>query len=451
MALILVGHEESQAVTIALRENGHEAYSCDLKPCSGGFPEYHLQMDVFKAVELRKWDAGIFFPDCTYLTSSAEWAYKDGPYHQKVKPGTLTGAARRIARTEAVNHVVRLWNCGIEKISIENPVGHLSSAWKKPTQLIQPYEYGADASKRTCLWLKGLPELKPTLYIQPRIVGGRERWGNQTDSGQNKITASVEDRAGLRAKTYPGIAKAMADQWFPKISNTMKKAFKTYFGGKESPGVYQTIINHIRPHRFFAEPFGGNYTVSRMICEGAAKYINDADPEVFRHYPASCAPWIFMNWDYKPFCDGFLKGPCGHKVIYFDPPYPLLSRKSSRKVYRYEMTDQQHEEFLHYAGSIKDKADILISTYPNDLYKEKLSDWYHIEFNGCDRHGKTTEWLFMNYDRTEIVELHDSQYYGEGCTERQRIARHIKNTVRKIQDHPDPIIRAEILKQIKAL
>jgi len=214
MALIIVGHEESQAVTIELRANGHEAYSCDLKPCSGGFPEWHLQMDVFKAIALKKWDAGIFFPDCTYLTISAEWAYKDGPYHQKVKPETLVGADRRNARVKAVKHVKALWNCGINEIGIENPVGRLSSLWIKPTQTIQPYQFGDDASKRTCLWLKGLPKLQTTEYVEPRIVDGKKRWGNQTDSGQNRLSPS-DNRAELRSKTYPGIAKAMADQWFP--------------------------------------------------------------------------------------------------------------------------------------------------------------------------------------------------------------------------------------------
>lgn len=215
MALILVGHEESQSVTEELRKNGHEAYSCDLKPCSGNHPEWHLQMDVFDAIAMKDWDAGIFFPDCTYLTISAEWAYKDGPYHQNVKKDTLVGKERREARNEAVNHVKALWNCGIEKVSIENPVGKLSSLFMKPTQIIQPYQFGDDASKKTCLWLKGLPELETTNYIKPRIVNGKKRWGNQTDGGQNKLTPS-DDRAELRSKTYKGIAKAMADQWFPK-------------------------------------------------------------------------------------------------------------------------------------------------------------------------------------------------------------------------------------------
>jgi hypothetical protein len=210
--LIIVGCEESQAVTKELRAKGHEAYSCDIKPCSGGHPEYHLQMDVFEAIKLKKWDAGIFFPDCTYLTCSAEWAYKEPPYHQKVKPETLTGQARIIARMNAIDFVKRLWNCGIEKIGIENPVGVLSSRWMKPTQTVQPYQFGDNASKRTCLWLKGFPKLVGTDFIQPRIVNGRKLWNNQTDSGQNKLPPT-KNRAELRSKTYIGIAKAMAEQW----------------------------------------------------------------------------------------------------------------------------------------------------------------------------------------------------------------------------------------------
>lgn len=215
MALILVGHEESQTVTKALRQNGHEAWSCDLKDCSGGRPDWHLKMDVFMAIELASWDAGIFFPECTYLTISAEWAYKDGPYHQKVKPSTLTGASRRKAREKAIEHVKLLWNSDIERIAIENPVGRLSTMWQKPSQIIQPYQFGENASKKTCLWLKNLPNLRPTNYVDPRIVDGKKRWGNQTDSGQNRLSPSA-DRAELRSKTYPGVARAMADQWFPK-------------------------------------------------------------------------------------------------------------------------------------------------------------------------------------------------------------------------------------------
>lgn len=209
---ILIGCEESQAVTKEFRRLGHNAFSCDLRPCSGGHPEWHLQQDVFEAIGSRHWDMLVAFPDCTYLTISAEWAYKEGPYHQKVGPDILTGIARIKAREEAVKQVKALWGCGIPLISIENPVGRLSTLWRKPTQIIQPYQFGEDASKKTCLWLKGLSALIETRYVKPRSVNGRKRWGNQTDGGQNKLSPSA-DRAKLRAKTYPGIARAMAEQW----------------------------------------------------------------------------------------------------------------------------------------------------------------------------------------------------------------------------------------------
>lgn len=240
---VIVGCEESQAVCKEFRARGHEAYSCDVLPCSGGHPEWHLQMDVFQAVALKDWDMGIFFPDCTYLTCSAEWAYKDGPYHQKVKPGTLVGALRRQARENALGFVRDLMNCGIPEIAIENPVGVIGSRifwyrggenggerWevfpkdiirggRKPDQIIQPWQFGDDASKSTCLWLKGLPSLPlvESEFYPPRMVDGKKRWGNQTDSGQNKLSPS-DDRAKMRSKTYPGIARAMAKNWSKSLT-----------------------------------------------------------------------------------------------------------------------------------------------------------------------------------------------------------------------------------------
>jgi len=221
---VLVGCEESQAVTVEFRKLGHEAYSCDIIRCSGGHPEWHIMQDVLivmqggwfitqagNKVHVEKWDIGIFFPDCTYLTCSAEWAYKEGPYHQKTKPGTLVGEARQDARKRAVEFVKKLYCCGIKKVAVENPVGVLSR-WKKPNQTIQPYKFGENASKRTCIWLKNLPNLNHSDYYPPRIVNGKERWGNQTDAGQNKLPPG-KDRAKLRSKTYLGIAEEMAKQW----------------------------------------------------------------------------------------------------------------------------------------------------------------------------------------------------------------------------------------------
>ena len=153
----------------------------------------------------------IAHPPCTYLTYSAEWAYGPGPYHQKVHPDTLVGEERIRARVEAVEFVFSLWDAPIPRICIENPVGVLTKYLGKP-QYIQPYQFGHDASKKTGLWLKNLPPLVPTKTVHPRIVDGKKRWGNQTDSGQNKLSPS-KDRWKDRSRTYSGIGTAMADQW----------------------------------------------------------------------------------------------------------------------------------------------------------------------------------------------------------------------------------------------
>jgi hypothetical protein len=226
---VLVGCEQFGKVRQAFRRRGHDAWSCDVQPTRDG-SFYHLHGDVRHFLAGRPvatpmgwqvipWDLAIFHPDCTFLTCSAEWAYADPDYdrypcvgyHQKVKPGTLVGYARRVAREQAVDFVLTLANCDIPKIVIENPRGHLSSAWRKPDQTIQPNQFGDDASKATCLWLKNVPLLKPTKLIAPRIVDGKPRWANQTDAGQNRLSPG-DDRAMQRAATYPGIAEAFADQ-----------------------------------------------------------------------------------------------------------------------------------------------------------------------------------------------------------------------------------------------
>jgi hypothetical protein len=209
---VLVGCERFGKVRDAYRARGHDAWSCDLVADAAGSP-FHIQDDVREVMRwLNWWDQAIFHPDCTYLTCSAEWAYGDGPYHQKVKPGTLVGAARREAREESVAFVLELAAAPIKRKAIENPRGHLSSAWRKPDQTIQPHQFGDDASKATCLWLEGLPLLVPTRHVMPRMVNGRPRWANQTDSGQNRLSPSA-DRAMQRAATYAGIAAAFAEQW----------------------------------------------------------------------------------------------------------------------------------------------------------------------------------------------------------------------------------------------
>ena len=182
---ILVACEESQAVTIELRRLGHEAYSCDIEPCSGGHPEWHLQQDVIPLLT-QKWDMILAFPPCTHLAvSGAKWF-----------------AAKRAdgRQQNAIDFFMRFANSDCPRIAIENPVGIMSTVWKKPDQIIQPWQFGHGETKKTCLWLKGLPPLIPT-----EIVEGREQriW---------KMPPS-EDRAKNRAKTFPGIARAMAEQW----------------------------------------------------------------------------------------------------------------------------------------------------------------------------------------------------------------------------------------------
>jgi hypothetical protein len=215
---VLVGCERFGKVRQAFRDLGHDAWSCDLVPAEDHSP-YHFQCDVLTVCD-RGWDLAIFHPDCTFLTISAAWAFTDADYdkypgvgyHQRIKPGTLVGAARREARQKALDFVIELASQPIPKIAIENPNGFLSTYWRQPDQTIQPNQFGEDASKATCLWLENLPPLVPTDIIAPRMVDGRPRWGNQTDSGQNRLSPS-DARAMQRAATYPGIARAFAEQW----------------------------------------------------------------------------------------------------------------------------------------------------------------------------------------------------------------------------------------------
>lgn len=203
---ILVACEESQAVTIELRKLGHEAYSCDIIPCSGGHPEWHIQQNVLPLLNGKcyfyttdgayhdtvakwRWDMIIAFPPCTDLSVSGAryFAEKKADGRQQ----------------KSIDFFMRFANADFPKIAIENPVGIMSTIWRKPDQIIQPWQFGHGETKATCLWLKGLPLLHPT-----EIVEGREQrvW---------KMPPSA-DRAKQRSKTFPGIARAMAEQWAGK-------------------------------------------------------------------------------------------------------------------------------------------------------------------------------------------------------------------------------------------
>lgn len=193
---VLVACEYSGRVRDAFIAKGHEAMSCDLLDTD--VPGPHYKGDVLDILS-DGWDLMIAHPPCTYLCSS-------GLHWNKRVPG------RAEQTEEALAFVQALMQAPIGRIAIENPIGCISSRIRKPEQIIQPWQFGDDASKATCLWLKNLPLLIPTEIVEPRVVNGKKRWANQTDSGQNKLPPS-EDRWKLRSSTFQGIADAFASQW----------------------------------------------------------------------------------------------------------------------------------------------------------------------------------------------------------------------------------------------
>ena len=209
---ILVACEESQAVTKELRRLGHEAYSCDIIECSGGHPEWHLKQDVIPLLKER-WDMILAFPPCTYLTVTGNRWFNEERYGNKAKE-------RKKERRKAADFFLAFANADCEKIAIENPIGYMSTAYRKPSQIIHPWMFGDAERKATCLWLKGLPNLEPTNIVEPRVI--RYKNGKGTDSPWHMDTMSLppNERAKARSKTFPGIAKAMAEQWAGKAENS---------------------------------------------------------------------------------------------------------------------------------------------------------------------------------------------------------------------------------------
>lgn len=202
---ILIGCERSGIVREAFRKLGHDAVSCDIEPADDCSPA-HIQGDVLDVIHEDKWDMMICHPPCTYLSVS-------GLHWNKRRP------ERARLTHEAIIFFLRCAESPIPRIAIENPIGCMSRIWRKPDQIIQPYQFGDDASKATCLWLKGLSKLAidPAKRFPGRLVtmpNGKvvERWSNQTDSGQNRLGPSP-DRAQKRSQTYPGIALAFAETW----------------------------------------------------------------------------------------------------------------------------------------------------------------------------------------------------------------------------------------------
>lgn len=218
---VLIACEESQEVCKAFRARGHEAYSCDITECSGGHPEWHIQGDVLPLLNGNctfqtmdgtghtvsgKWDMIIAHPPCTYLTVTGNRWFNEERYGEKARQ-------RQKDREEAIRFFLGLAEADCERIVIENPVGVISSVWCKPDQIIQPYMFGDAAEKKTCLWLKGVKPLEPTGIVKPP-----ERVQYKSGKTMPKWYADAwklpkEERAKIRSKTFPGIARAMAEQW----------------------------------------------------------------------------------------------------------------------------------------------------------------------------------------------------------------------------------------------
>nr|DAE65625.1 MAG TPA: DNA methyltransferase [Caudoviricetes sp.] len=221
---VLVACEESQEVCKAFRALGHEAYSCDVQEPSGGHPEWHICGDALKAIEggvvttmdgqthdVNSWDLLIAHPPCTYLTITGNRWFNIERYGRKA-------VIRWQLRAEAAIFFMSFIKSDVPKIAVENPVGCMSTYYRKPDCIIQPYEFGHHARKKTCLWLKGLPSLQPTNIVDAgEIMPGGYSVGANADCARDetgKILRWNDPRtAKARSKTFPGIAKAMAEQW----------------------------------------------------------------------------------------------------------------------------------------------------------------------------------------------------------------------------------------------
>ena len=229
---ILIACEESQTVCKAFRDLGYNAFSCDILPCSGDHPEWHFMTDVFKVIKNKGgilqngrtynikgvWDLMIAHPPCTYLSvSGARWYYhpEDGHLPIESRRAHPNFPNRVKDKAEAVKFFTKLAKVDIKRIAIENPIGIMSKLWRKPDQIIQPYMFGDEATKTTCLWLKNLPQLIPTKMVGKgeRVVlsSGRSLPKWYSDSFHTSI--STEQRRTLRSKTFQGFADAMATQW----------------------------------------------------------------------------------------------------------------------------------------------------------------------------------------------------------------------------------------------
>ena len=202
---VLIACEESQRVCIAFRQRGHEAFSCDIVEPSGGHPEWHIQDNVLR--HLDGWDLIIAHPPCTYLSVSGNQCFSEKIYSKEQIQYRIE------QREKAVDFFKSIYNANCGRIAIENPVGYMNTHFRKPDQIIHPYYFGDPYEKKTCLWLKNLPKLVPTNIVVPEprhyFASGKSFPAWYYESSRYPI----KDRSKLRSKTFPGIAKAMAEQW----------------------------------------------------------------------------------------------------------------------------------------------------------------------------------------------------------------------------------------------
>lgn len=224
---VIIACEESQTVCKAFRERGHEAYSCDILECSGGRPEWHIMQDVlpllngnceFTTVDGTKhkidgkWDLIIAHPPCTYLTVTGNRWFNVERYGEKA-------IQRQKAREEAAKFFMTIWNADCEKVALENPIGYISTYYRKPDQIIHPYYFAESQDdvncerKATCLWLRGVEPLKYVVRFEPRVIHYKNGKGTDSPWHIDTIGLPPAERAKARSKTFPGVAKAMAEQW----------------------------------------------------------------------------------------------------------------------------------------------------------------------------------------------------------------------------------------------
>ena len=230
---VIIGCEESQEVCKAFRRLGHEAYSCDVLPCSGGHPEWHIQDDCLKHLD-DGWDLGIFHPPCTYLS-------KAGACRLYKKAG-IVDRGRLAHGMEAKSFFLKLLNSKIPKIAVENPTP--LKIYKLPihSQVIQPYMFGHPFSKRTLLWLKGLPLLKPTNIVKDYVPFLPSNTGGKKRGQMFRVEKERVRDPKIASKTFTGIAEAMATQWGSLISLVINKKEDGLHPTDESVGIRPTIL-----------------------------------------------------------------------------------------------------------------------------------------------------------------------------------------------------------------